>query len=108
MVECLNKLGIALPQNGWTVDNLLAIANQAANTSTSTPVYGFGSGDLIFRTLGLSWYDSQAQPPKATFTTTDLTNAFKWLQQLFQKNALYQPIYYKYSDHVGDGWLHQL
>ena len=39
--DLLTQLGIPLPKQGWTVDDLIAIANQAANLSATPPVYGY-------------------------------------------------------------------
>ncbi len=98
--DLLTQLGIPLPKAGWTVDGLLSIANQAANLSAKLPVYGFGGGSAIFDSLGASWYDASVKPPKATFNTPAMAQAMTWMQPLYRKGALYQVIYFKFTDYL--------
>jgi len=87
--DLLARLGIPFPQPGWTVDDLLSIASRAANRSTTPPIYGFGDDNsYIFHTLNVPYYDTSVQPPRATFTSDEVTKAYRWFQQLFQKGTL--------------------
>ena len=98
--DLLNQKGIPLPKDGWTVDDLLSIASQAADPSASKPVYGYANADEIFRSMGILWYDNRVQPLKPTINSEDMLKTFTWLQQQFQKKTLYQVVYYTYSDYL--------
>ncbi len=87
--DLLTKLGIPLPQPGWTFDDLVAIASQAADQSADPPIYGFGDdNNYIFHSLSVPYYDTSVQPPSAAFTSDEVVQAFTWMQQLFQKGTL--------------------
>ncbi len=98
--DLLTKLGISLPKTGWTVDDLLAIAGQAANPGAATPIYGFGNGGQLFYTLDVPWYDASAHPPKASFNTPAMTSALTWLQGLYQKGTFYAVTNTNYLDYL--------
>ncbi len=87
--DLLTKLGIPFPQPGWTFDDLLSIAAQAANLSATPPLYGFGDDNAyIFHSLNVPYIDASVQPPQATFTSDEVTRDFIWMQQLFQKGTV--------------------
>ena len=87
--DLLTKLGIRIPQPGWTFDDLLSIASRAANLSSTPSIYGFSdNNDYIFHSLAVPYYDNSAQPPTANFTSDEVTKAFTWMQQLFRKGTV--------------------
>jgi ABC-type glycerol-3-phosphate transport system substrate-binding protein len=98
--DLLTKLGVPLPKDGWTVDDLLSIAGQAADPGATPPIYGFGNGGQIFYTLNVPWYDASVKPPKAAFNTDAMAKALSWMQPLYQNGTLYETIYYKFTAYL--------
>ena len=88
--DLLTQLGIPLPKQGWTVDDLIAIANQAANLSATPPVYGYFDSQLyLFHALNVPFYDTSVQPPAAAFiNNAELTRALTLLGQLYRNGAV--------------------
>ncbi len=88
--DLLTKLGIPFPKTGWTFQDFLTLAAQAANPSAANPVYGFGNDvNWVLRNQGVQFYDASVQPPKAVFNTDAMTKTFTWFQQLIQSKTLY-------------------
>ena len=98
--DLLNKLGIQLPQAGWTVDDLVSIAGRAADPGAAVPIIGFGNGGQLFYTLGVPWFDASVKPPKATFNTPEMASGLTWLQQLYQKGTFAGIYNSKFTDYL--------
>ncbi len=88
--DLLTRLGIPLPKAGWTVDDLISIANQTANPSATPPVYGYFDSQLyLFHALNVPFYDTSVQPPAASFTNNaELARALTLLGQLYESGAV--------------------
>jgi ABC-type glycerol-3-phosphate transport system substrate-binding protein len=86
--DLLTQLGLSFPDSGWTFEDMMALAAQAANPTAATPIYGLaaGNGDLT-DAIGLRWYDDTVQPPHALFNTNEAANALAWLDQLYLKGT---------------------
>ncbi len=85
----LTRLGIRLPQAGWTLDDLVSIASQAADLSANPPIYGFWDrGYQVLFAQQIPYLDTSVQPPKATFTSDAVNKAFAWFKPLFQHGTL--------------------
>ncbi len=87
--DLLTQLGIPLPKEGWTVDDLISIANQAANLSATPQVYGYFDSQLyLFHAQNIPYYDASVQPPEATFNRDELAGELARLGQLYQNGAV--------------------
>ncbi len=86
--DLLSQLGISFPNQGWTFDEMLALAEQVVAASLSQSVYGLAAGnDLLLDATGVRWYDNTTRPPQALFTSSDVANGLAWLEQLYQQRT---------------------
>ncbi len=86
--DLLTQLGIPLPSQGWTFDEMLTLAAQVVAASPDSSVYGLAANnDLLLDAEGVRWYDNTPQPPQALFTSSDVAKGLAWLEQLYQKRT---------------------
>ncbi len=87
--DLLTSLGIPLPQSGWTLDDMLSIASQAAKLSANPSVYGFWDDNFnLLYAQHIPYLDTSVQPPRATFTSEAVIKAFTWFQPLLRNGTI--------------------
>ena len=91
--DWLSSHGIPFPKPGWSLQDFLSLATQAADPNASKPVYGTGNASywIVFN-QGIHLYDATVQPPEATFMTDEMTQTFTQIKGLAQKGTLYEPV----------------
>ena len=88
--DLLTRLGLPFPSTGWSFEDMLSLAQQATNPSSTDPIYGMGiSPSVLLAANDVKWFDSTVQPPKALFKTDEAARGLAWLTQLYQQGTLY-------------------
>jgi ABC-type glycerol-3-phosphate transport system substrate-binding protein len=106
-----DSAGVDYPQDGWTLDDLLAMSVALTKGEGAGKVYGFSgyhedaAVHWIVGLRGGGLWDTDADPPRPRFDDPEVVEAVRWYADLVRVHQVSPVIHLPVSvDNVGEWW----